>query len=71
MFPIGRKVKGSVCHVAAGAVIVLIAADGAQLRARLPLSELGSVNPSSLRRDVNVNATVLKVDADGLVLTKR
>lgn len=67
-FPVGRRVKGPFAHVADGAVIVLLH-DG--VRARLPLSEMGGMKVTSLRKGVAVSASVLRVDATGVVLSRK
>jgi len=65
--PCGQAGQGTLAHMADGAVVIML--DG--VRARLPVSELGSMKVSSLRKGVAVQAAVLRVDGTGVVLSRK
>lgn len=66
-FPVGKKVKGKFAHMAGEAGVILL--DG--VRALLPVSELGSMKVSSLKKGTSVHAVVLNIIGDDVVLSRK
>lgn len=66
-FPAGRTIKGKFAHMSGDCAIIVLG----DVRARLPVSELGSMKVTSLRKGVAVCARVLRVDGIGVVLTRK
>ncbi len=66
-FPVGKKVKGKFAHMAGEAGVILL--DG--VRALLPVSELGSMKVSSLKKGTSVHAVVLRIIGDDVVLSRK